>query len=101
MSTDPPTRAADMFADPGNDPRTDTPARVDEHATPAAFLRRRRDTLELKCSGLDAADLARHSVEPSTARTRGMGRTSPGWVASHRVSAGGEVAAGGRFSSTG
>ncbi|WP_157594788.1 hypothetical protein [Streptosporangium amethystogenes] len=48
MSTDPPTRAADMFADPGNDPRTDPPVRGAERATPAAFLRWRRDTLELK-----------------------------------------------------
>jgi hypothetical protein len=64
--TDPPTRAADMFIDPGTDPRTDPPPRDDERATLVAFLRWQRDTLELKCSGLDAADLARRSVDSST-----------------------------------
>ena len=39
-----------------------------------AFLRWKRDTLELKCSGLDAADLARRSVDPSTMSLLGLVR---------------------------
>jgi uncharacterized damage-inducible protein DinB len=37
-------------------------------------LRCQRATLELKCSGLDAADLARRSVEPSTLSLLGLVR---------------------------
>ena len=64
----------DMFVDPDADPRADPPARADERTTLAAFLRWQRDTLELKCSGLDAADLARRSVDPSTLSLLGLVR---------------------------
>ncbi len=64
----------DMFLDPDDDPRTDPPTRVDERATLVAFLRWQRDTLELKCSGLDAADLARRAVQPSTLSLLGLVR---------------------------
>jgi uncharacterized damage-inducible protein DinB len=64
----------DMFVDPDADPRADPPARADERATLTAFLRWQRDTLELKCSGLDAADLARRSVDPSTLSLLGLVR---------------------------
>lgn len=36
------------------------------------YLRCQRLTLELKCAGLDAADLARRSVEPSTMSLLGL-----------------------------
>ena len=64
----------DMFVDPDADPRADPPARADERTTLAAFLRWQRDTLELKCSGLGAADLARRSVDPSTLSLLGLVR---------------------------
>jgi Protein of unknown function (DUF664) len=64
----------DMFVDPDADPRDDPPTRADERATLAGFLRWQRDTLELKCSGLDAADLARRSVDPSTLSLLGLVR---------------------------
>jgi uncharacterized damage-inducible protein DinB len=80
----------DMFVDPDADPRTDPPTRADERATLAGFLRWQRDTLELKCSGLDAADLARRSVDPSTLSLLGlvrhMAEVERGWF--RRVLAG-------------
>jgi hypothetical protein len=65
---------ADMFVDPNNDPREGGPTLGDERATLVEFLRCQRLTLELKCSGLDAADLARRSVEPSTLSLLGLVR---------------------------
>jgi uncharacterized damage-inducible protein DinB len=83
-------RFADMFIDPDADLRTDPPIRVDERATVAAFLRWQRDTLELKCSGLDAADLARRAVDPSSLSLLGLVRhmadVERGWF--RRVMAG-------------
>ena len=64
----------DMFTDPGPNPRADAPTQGDERATLVGFLRWQRDTLELKCSGLNAADLARRSVEPSTLSLLGLVR---------------------------
>jgi uncharacterized damage-inducible protein DinB len=68
------SRRADMFAEPGTDPRAEPPARGDERATLAGFLRWHRETLELKCSGLGAVELARRSVEPSTMSLLGLVR---------------------------
>ena len=68
------SRRADMFIDPGTDPRDEPPTRGDERATLSGFLRWQRATLELKCSGLDPADLARRSVEPSTMSLLGLVR---------------------------
>ena len=64
----------EMFIDPDADPRIDPPGEGDERATLAAFLRWQRGTLELKCSGLDAADLARRAVEPSSMSLLGLVR---------------------------
>jgi uncharacterized damage-inducible protein DinB len=64
----------DMFVEPGDDPRTDPPVRADERTTIVAFLGWQRATLELKCSGLGAAELARRSVEPSTLSLLGLVR---------------------------
>jgi hypothetical protein len=69
-----PSRRADMFIDPDNDPRDDGPSIGDERATLLAHLRWHRETLQLKCAGLDAADLARRSVEPSTMSLLGLVR---------------------------
>jgi len=66
--------APDMFVDPAQDPRTDPPPRADERATLVAFLRWQRATFELKCSGLDAAALARRAVEPSSMSLLGLVR---------------------------
>jgi uncharacterized damage-inducible protein DinB len=63
-----------MFIDIDADPRAEPPTRGDERATLMGFLRWQRDTLELKCSGLSAADLARRSVEPSTMSLLGLVR---------------------------
>ncbi|CAN5884026.1 hypothetical protein BH20ACT6_BH20ACT6_17540 [soil metagenome] len=57
---------ADKFVDAEHDPRENGPSPGDERATLVEYLRAQRLTLELKCSGLDAAELARRSVEPST-----------------------------------
>jgi hypothetical protein len=54
----------DMFIDP--DPRSEPPPQGGELETLSGFLRWQRETFELKCSGLDAAGLARRSVEPSS-----------------------------------
>ncbi|WP_308258933.1 DUF664 domain-containing protein [Pseudonocardia sp. H11422] len=54
--------------------RADAPTRVDERATLVGSLPWQRDTLELKCFGLDAADLARRPVEPSALSLLGLVR---------------------------
>ena len=62
----------DMWVDPHDDPREGGPTLGDERATLVEFLRCQRLTLELKCSGLDAVDLARRSVEPSKMSLLGL-----------------------------
>jgi hypothetical protein len=47
---------------------------VGERATLVGYLRDQRLTLELKCSGLDAAGMARRSVEPSNLSLLGLVR---------------------------
>jgi uncharacterized damage-inducible protein DinB len=63
-----------MFVEPENDPREGGPTLGDERATLVEYLRCQRLTLELKCSGLGPADLARRSVEPSTLSLLGLVR---------------------------
>lgn len=79
-----------MFVDIETDPREDPPTRGDEVATLSGFLRWQRETLELKCSGLEAADLAHRSVEPSALSLLGLVRhlsdVQRGWF--RRVMAG-------------
>jgi hypothetical protein len=83
-------RRADMFIDADSDPREDVPHQGDERGTLVGFLRWQRRTLELKCAGLDAADLARCAVEPSTMSLLGvvrhMAEVERGWF--RRVLAG-------------
>jgi uncharacterized damage-inducible protein DinB len=73
---DPPARRFgwwDMFVHPDDEPRTDG-GFTGERATLVGYLRDQRLTLELKCAGLDAADLARRSVEPSNLSLLGLVR---------------------------
>jgi hypothetical protein len=53
----------DMFIEPGKDPRPEPPTRGSELATLAGFLSWHRGTLELKCTGLDHADLLRERID--------------------------------------
>ncbi|WP_245573926.1 DinB family protein [Amycolatopsis nigrescens] len=64
----------DTFVEPDKDPRTYAPLYGDERATLTGFLRSQRETLVLKCDGLDAADLARRSIEPSSLSLLGLVR---------------------------
>jgi uncharacterized damage-inducible protein DinB len=66
------SRRADVFIDLDSDPRPDPSPVADERATLVGFLQWQRETLELKCSDLDAASLARRSVEPSTMSLLGL-----------------------------
>ncbi len=68
----------DMWVDPEDDPREGGPSLGDERTTLVEFLRCQRLTLELKCSGLDVADMARRSVEPSTLSLLGLVRHMAG-----------------------
>ncbi len=68
------SRRADAFIDFDADPRAEPPPAGDERATLVGFLRWQRGTLELKCSGVDAASLARRSVQPSTMSLLGLVR---------------------------
>jgi hypothetical protein len=63
-----------MFVDPDVDPRIDPAPRADEKTTLVAFLKYQRDTLELKCSGLDPDQLAARIIEPSTLSLLGIVR---------------------------
>jgi hypothetical protein len=64
----------DMWTDPDDDPReTDTPT-GDERALLLDYLRYYRLTLEMKCGGLDAEQLARRSAPPSTMSLLGLVR---------------------------
>ena len=61
-----------MWVDPEDDPReTDSMSRG-EKAVLAEYLDRYRKTLEMKCEGLDAEQLARRSVPPSTMSLLGL-----------------------------
>jgi hypothetical protein len=72
------TRRADMFTADGrpsdDDPRENRARLGDERTTLVESLRCQRLTLELKCSDLDAAAMARRSIEPSTMSLLGLVR---------------------------
>lgn len=62
-----------MWADPDDDPRGAEDANPDgELATLLDFLANYRLTLRMKCEGLDAEQLARRSVPPSTMSLLGL-----------------------------
>jgi uncharacterized damage-inducible protein DinB len=69
-----PQHRADLFLDPAADPRAGGPQLGDERATLTGYLRGQRLTLQLKCDGLDAGQLARRAVEPSTMSLLGLVR---------------------------
>lgn len=63
----------DMWADPDDDPRNNEGVSPDgELATLQDFLTNYRLTLRMKCEGLDAEQLARRSVPPSTMSLLGL-----------------------------
>ena len=69
-----PQHRADRFIDPESDPREGSTSLGDERATLIEYLRGQRLTLQLKCQDLDADQLARRSVEPSTMSLLGLVR---------------------------
>lgn len=64
---------SDMWVDPADDPRTFGNPKG-EKATLREYLGNYRLTLDLKCGGLDAEQLARRSVPPSTLSLLGLVR---------------------------
>ncbi|MEU2053827.1 DUF664 domain-containing protein [Streptomyces bungoensis] len=63
----------DMWADPDTDPRNSEGTAPDgELATLRDYLTNYRLTLRMKCEGLDAEQLARRSVPPSTMSLLGL-----------------------------
>jgi uncharacterized damage-inducible protein DinB len=60
-----------MWVDPADDPRS-YGSPTGEKATLREYLGNYRLTLEMKCSGLDAEQLARRSVPPSTMSLLGL-----------------------------
>jgi uncharacterized damage-inducible protein DinB len=65
---------AEQFVDRSADPREGAPSLLDEKGTLQEYLRVHRMTLELKCADLDAEQLARRSVPPSTMSLLGLVR---------------------------
>jgi uncharacterized damage-inducible protein DinB len=61
-----------VFLDPASDPRQGGAILADERAVLDDYLRYQRLTLQVKCDGLDAEQLARRSVEPSTMSLLGL-----------------------------
>lgn len=63
----------DMWVDPDDDPREAASSNAtDERSVLLDYLRHYRLTFEMKCEGLDAEQLARRSVEPSTMSMLGL-----------------------------
>jgi uncharacterized damage-inducible protein DinB len=69
-----PQHRANLFLDVDSDPRQGGTSLGDERATLIEFLRGQRLTLQVKCTGLTAEQLARRSVEPSTMSLLGLMR---------------------------
>ena len=71
-------RRADMFTADGrpssDDQREHGPRLGDERTTLVESLRCQRLTLEMKCAGLDAGQMARRAIEPSTLSLLGIVR---------------------------
>jgi hypothetical protein len=64
---------SNMFLHPDEDPRSER-GFTNEREALAGFLRDQRLTLEITCADLDAAQLARRAVEPSTLSLLGLVR---------------------------
>jgi uncharacterized damage-inducible protein DinB len=65
--------SSNLFVPPEEDPRSDATS-VGERATLIDFLKGCRQTLELKCQGLGAEQMARQSVPPSNMSLLGLVR---------------------------
>ena len=63
-----------MWSETGNDPRQALPPGRGEREVLGQYLDHYRMTIELKCEGLDAAQLAARSVPPSTMSLLGLAR---------------------------
>jgi hypothetical protein len=63
---------SDMWLPPGEDPRGQEKPPRGERAVVLGYLRHYRQTFELKLQGLDAEQLARRSVPPSTMSLLGL-----------------------------
>ena len=74
MSEQSPRQYPDMWVDPQDDPREAIETLPGEKAVLAEYLDRYRMTLEMKCEGLDAAQMAERSVPPSTMSLLGLVR---------------------------
>ncbi|GAA1428164.1 DinB family protein [Microlunatus lacustris] len=68
------TGRSDLWVDEEDDPRERGADGTDERSVLADYLRRYRLTLEMKCADLDAEQLARRSVPPSTMSLLGLVR---------------------------
>jgi uncharacterized damage-inducible protein DinB len=68
------TERPDMWIDAAADPRDTGNELKDERATLTEYLRAYRLTLEMKCADLDAEQLARRSVPPSSMSLLGLVR---------------------------
>lgn len=64
----------DMWVDPEDDPRETQTDGIGEKGVVLDYLRAYRLTLEMKCEGLDAEQLARRSVPPSSLSLLGLVR---------------------------
>src|SRR5271170_1234343 len=64
----------DVWVDPADDPRRSEtgPEDEDEKSLLVGYLRQYRMTMEMKCADLDAGQLARRSVPPSTMSLLGL-----------------------------
>jgi uncharacterized damage-inducible protein DinB len=68
------TQHPDMWVDPDDDPRSEGGGPKDERSVLIEYLNDYRMTLRMKCDGLDAEQLARRSVPPSTMSLLGLVR---------------------------
>lgn len=66
------TKYPDMWVDPEDDPRENESTPVSEREVLLDYLRHYRLTFAMKCDGLDAEQMARRSVEPSTLSLLGL-----------------------------
>jgi uncharacterized damage-inducible protein DinB len=67
-------QAPDMWVDPDQDPREQWADPVGELQTHWYYLKAYRQTIAMKCEGLDPEQLARRSVPPSTLSLLGLVR---------------------------
>jgi len=66
------TEYPDVWAEPRDDPRDPGVELLDERSTLIDYLRAQRLTLRMKCADLDAGQMARRSVPPSTMSLLGL-----------------------------